>query len=79
MVTTILGFIRTIEACKKFNMLFKQYKIDKIANNILREENHECKFYESIDQWWHQTCTITKHLTTIVDGMKLLQYENNIK
>jgi hypothetical protein len=79
MVTTILGFITTTEACKKFNMLFKQYKIDKLANNILREENHECKFYESIEQWWHQTCTIMKHVTTFVDDMKLPQYENNTK
>jgi hypothetical protein len=79
MVTTILGFIWRIEACKKFKMLFKQYKIDKLTNNILREESHECKFYESIDKMWHQTCTIMKHVTTFVDGMKLLQFENNTK
>jgi hypothetical protein len=64
---------------KKFNFSSKQYKTHNLANGILGEEKHKYKFYESIDQWWHQTCTITKHLTTIVDGMKLLQYENNIK
>ncbi len=58
-------------------MLFKQYKIDKLANNILGEEKHECKFYESIDQWWHQTCIVMKHVTTFVDDMKSPQFENN--
>jgi hypothetical protein len=79
MVTTILGFIRRTETCKKFNMLFKKYKINKLTNDILREESHKCKFYESIDQMWHQTCTIMKHVTTFVNGMKLPQFENNTK
>ncbi len=49
----ILEFRRTSEECnKKFNLLFKVYKIDKLTNDISREEMHECKFYESIDQFF---------------------------
>ncbi len=48
---TILKFERTFETCnKKFNLLFKLYKMDKLTNDISGEEMHECKFYESIDQ-----------------------------
>jgi hypothetical protein len=51
-VTTIPRFIRIIKTCKKeFNLLLKT---NKLTNDISRDERHECKFYESIDQWQHQ-------------------------
>ncbi len=54
MVVTIPIFTKTIEACKKkFNLLFKQYTIDKLTGSISREKMWEYKFYESIDQLWH--------------------------
>lgn len=34
-----------------------QYKTHKLANGISQEERHECKFYESIDQWDAQSTT----------------------
>ena len=48
---------------EKNNTLFKQYKVDKMANNVSGEGHHECKFYGSIDQWWHQTSTMMKHVS----------------
>jgi hypothetical protein len=58
----IHGLSKYIEVCKKkFNTLFKQYKVDKMANNVLGEGCHECKFNDSIDLWWHQTSTVMKH------------------
>jgi hypothetical protein len=39
MVVTIPIFTKTIEACKKkFNLLFKQYTIDKLTGSISREK-----------------------------------------
>jgi hypothetical protein len=36
---------------KKFNLLFKQYKMGKLAIGVSRDEKHKCKFSKSIDQW----------------------------
>jgi len=54
-----------------------QYKTNKLANGISRKERHECKFYESIDQWWHQVDIIMKHVTTFANDTRLPQFENN--
>ena len=35
-----------------------------MANGVSGESKHECKFYDSIDQWQHQTRTVIKHVTT---------------
>ena len=54
---------QTAEACKKkFNNLYKLYKEDKLANGISGSDRHACKFYDSFDQWWHQTRTVMKHV-----------------
>jgi hypothetical protein len=72
MVVIIPIFTKTIEACKKkFNLLFKQFIIDKLTSSISREEMCECKFYESIDQLWHQIDTVMKHVTTSTNDMEL--------
>jgi hypothetical protein len=77
MVVTIPIFTKTIETCKKkFNLLFKQYMTDK-TSSISRKEMCECKFYESIDQLWHQVSTVMKHVTTSTNDMELPQFENN--
>lgn len=34
-----------------------------MANGISGSDRHACKFYDSFDQWWHQTGTIMKHVT----------------
>jgi hypothetical protein len=78
MVVTIPIFTMTIKACKKkFNLVFKHYTINKLTNSISREEMCDCKFYESIDQWWHQVGTAMKHATTSINDMELPQFENN--
>lgn len=65
MLAVIPGLNRTAEACKKkFNILFKQYRHDKIANGVSGSDRKECKFYDAFDQWWHQTGTISKHVTS---------------
>jgi hypothetical protein len=85
----IFEFRRTSEVCnKKFNLLFKLYKIDKLTNDISMEEMHECKFYESIDQFFscyyicfHIANNHRYHCTIILMRCKLLQchnYNNNI-
>ena len=38
-----------------------------MANEVSEETKYECKFYDSIDQWWHQTIIVIKHVTTIVN------------
>ncbi len=54
-----------------------QYKTNKLANGISQEERHECEFYESIDQWWHQVDIIMKHITTFANDTRLPQFEEN--
>ena len=64
LIAVIPGLNRTSEGCKKkFNTLYKLYKEDKLANGISGSDRHACKFYDSFDQWWHQTGTVIKHVT----------------
>lgn len=64
LIAVIPGLNRTAEACKKkFNSMYKLYKEDKVANGISGSNRHACKFYDSFDQWWHQTGTVKKHVT----------------
>ena len=52
MVAVIPGLNRTAEACKKkFNVLYKQYRLDKMVNRVSGSDRHECKFYNTFDQW----------------------------
>jgi len=64
MLVAILGFSRTAEACqKKFEIVFKSYKEDKLANSVLGNDKYECKFYDSLDQWWHLAGSVMKHVS----------------
>ena len=63
MLATIPGFSCIAEGCrKKFENIFKSYKEDKLANSISGNNRHECKFYDSLDQWWHQARSVLKHV-----------------
>jgi hypothetical protein len=43
MLAAIPGFSRTAEACwKKFEIVFKWYKEDKLANSILGNDSIDC-------------------------------------
>jgi hypothetical protein len=78
MLALIHGLNRSVEACKKkFNTLFKQYKVDKMANSVSGEGHHECKFYDSTDQWWHQTGTVMKHVSASANDNDHISPENN--
>ncbi len=59
--------------------MFKQYKTNKLTIDISRDERHECKFYESIDQWWHQARTFMKLVIASANEMELFQCEDKIE
>jgi hypothetical protein len=69
MVAENPGLNRTAEACKKkFNVLYKKYRLDKMANGVSGSDHHECNFYDAYDQWWHQTGTVMKHVIASASG-----------
>lgn len=50
MIAIVPSFIKLFDACKKkFNMLFTQYKFDKMTNGKFGEKRHEWKFDDSND------------------------------
>jgi hypothetical protein len=68
----IPNFSKMAIACKKkFNTLFKQYKEDKLTNEVSRNDCHQCKFYESMDLWWSQVGSVFKHVSTFANDMDL--------
>jgi hypothetical protein len=68
MLTTLLSFSRTPIACKwKFNVIYKQYKDDKIVNGISINDCHESPFYDALDSWWHRSENVKKHVNVFVN------------
>ena len=64
MLAAIPGFFCIVEACrKKSQTVFKSYKENKLANLVSENNRHECKFYDSLDQWWHQAGSVIKHMS----------------
>ena len=60
---------RSSEACKKkFNLLYKAYKLAKMANDVSGSDHKECKFFEEFDQWWYQTGTMTKNISAFANS-----------
>ena len=65
MVVMLPKFNRTTQTCcKKFNQIFAAYKEDKLANGISCNNQQENKFYDSLDQWYHQAGQVLKHVST---------------
>ncbi len=56
---------------QKWPLLFKQYKENKRANEILGNDYHECKFYDSMDLWCNQLGAIFKPISTSTNDMDL--------
>jgi hypothetical protein len=74
MTAIIPGLNRKSEACKKkFNVLYKQSRLDKMANGISRSYRKEWKYYEAFDQWWHQIGTVKKHVTVSANESNSVQ------
>lgn len=48
MVALVHGFSRSNVACKNKKIAFV-HKHDKLANGVVRNDKHECKFYEFSD------------------------------
>ena len=64
MVMMLPKFNRTAIACrKKFKAIFDAYKEDKMANGISGNNRHESKFYEALDEWYHQAGQVMKHVS----------------
>ena len=64
MVIMLPKFNRTAQACrKKFNQIFAAYKEDKLANGISCNNHQESKFYDALDQWYHQADQVFKHVS----------------
>ena len=62
MVVMLPKFNRSATACrKKHEGLSKAYK--KMANGISKNARHERKFFDAIDEWWHQTRQVMKHVS----------------
>jgi hypothetical protein len=71
MLVSILGFLRTPIAYKhKFNAIYKQYKDDKVANQTLGNDRHECPFYDALDSWWHQRGDVIKHVSAFANEIE---------
>jgi hypothetical protein len=50
MLASIPSFLKTPITYKwKFNAIYKKYKDDKIINEILDNDHHECPFYDALD------------------------------
>ena len=63
-ISSILRFKSIIVAYKqKLYGLYKQCKDDKLVNNISRNDWYKCKFYESMDKWWHFNENAMKHVS----------------
>jgi hypothetical protein len=61
MLVSILGFSKTPISFKhKFNPIYKQYKDDKITNEISSNDRHEYPFYDALDSWWHRNGNVMK-------------------
>jgi hypothetical protein len=74
MIAIIPGLNCTSKAYKKkFNVLYKQYRLAKMANGISGSDHKECKYYEAFDQWWHQTGTKKKHVTASANESNSVQ------
>ena len=64
MVVMLPKFNRSAIACrKKHENLFKVYKENKMANGISGNAHHESKFFDAMDEWWHQIRQIMKHVS----------------
>ena len=64
MVVMLPKFNRSATACrKKHENLFKAYKEDKMANGISGNARHESKFFDAMDEWWHQTGQVMKDVS----------------
>ena len=64
MVVMLPKFNRSAIACrKKHENLFKAYKEDKMTNGISGNARHENKIFDAMDEWWHQTRQVMKHVS----------------
>ena len=78
MVVMLPKFNQSTTTCrKKHENLFKAYKEDKMTNGISGNARHESKFFNIMDEWWHQTGQVMKHVlatTTSHGKIKAIQH-----
>jgi len=60
--------------CKwKSNAIYKWYKDDNITNGISWNDDHQCPYYNALDNEWHQNGNVMTHITTFTNDIN----ENN--
>ena len=66
-VVILRKFNQSATACrKKHENLFKAYKEDKMANGISGNARHESKFFDAMEEWWHQNRQVMKHVLATI-------------
>ena len=63
MVVMLPKFTQTAITCrKKHESIFKAYKDDKLAIEVLENIHYKNKFYKVMDEWWHQVGQVMEHV-----------------
>jgi transcription elongation factor GreA-like protein len=66
------NFKKTWKVCKnKFRNLFTNYKEAKAKNNILWQGQHDCKYYNSFEEWWSEYGSVMKHVSATTNNTKV--------
>jgi hypothetical protein len=76
MVVAILSFSRSTYACKKYMILLKNYKAEKIVNEVFGNNQHGGKFYEAMDHWNHHKGQLTKAMSASTTSAKTFDVKN---
>jgi len=77
MVVAISSFSRPTYVCKKKYMTFlKNYKAEKIINEVFGNSQHGIKFYEAMDHWNHHKGQFIKVVSTSTTSSKTFDINN---
>jgi hypothetical protein len=77
MAIAIPSFSRSTYAYKKKYMtLLKNYKVEKIINEVFGNNKHGGKFYEAMDHWNHHKGQFTKAMSTSTTSVETFDVNN---
>ncbi len=54
-------------------------RITKLQNGISCNDWNECPFYHTLDNWWHQSENVMKHVSDFVDEIDEIMGSQNSK
>jgi hypothetical protein len=76
-VVAILGFSRLAYACKKKYMTFlKDYKLEKVTNEVFGNNRHGEIFYEAMDHWNHHKGQFIKAMSLSTTSLEAFDISN---